>query len=161
MPHATPMIMPQVGPARKAQFGSGEIGAYREEIGAEDPRSVEELIDRVYAALRSGVVFYGTKQSEFADDMGRTAGDVSYRLRRASKNGEVQKAHLDYIGFLAKRPRAREAFLKALANDWGFKLEPLAPSPVQLLRIVAADLSEGRRRELEENHGLPPGSLDA
>lgn len=115
----------------------------------------------VYGALNAAIEEGWTKQSDFADDVGMSTRDVSLRLRHAEcSKGYPQLAPVDWLAWIATRPVARERFLRSLAREWGYRVEPeRPPTDGELLAIVAGELSEKRRRQLERERHLPEGSL--
>lgn len=126
-----------------------------------DPRTADEHIQVVYRALQRAVGSFETKQGAFADELGKPYGEVSMRLRRAENRGELQRAYLDYVGILGLRQVARERFLVELGQAWGMRVERAVElTPEQKLRVVARELPDHRKRELEAIHGLPIGDLD-
>lgn len=153
----TPSSVPRTGTRTAPEIGSGGDGGQP----SFDFRTVDEHIEIVYRALREAVAVYDVKQGSFADDMGKPLGDVSQRLNRAVHKGQLQRAHVDFIGFLATRQDARAVFLRELCLAWGF----MPPAPSRTLSaeekhaIVSQAISPDTLRALEKAHGLPTGAL--
>ena len=152
--------LPPAGHRTEAEHGSVAVQGVLPLDVKFDERTVDQQIAAVYAALRAGVDVYDVKQGSFADDMGKPKGDVSQRLNHAVVRGELQRAHVDYIGWLALKPAARVAFLQSLAAAWGYKVIPAVVSDTDRARILRSVVNDKVKRQLERENGWPVGSLD-
>lgn len=159
--------MPRLNMNRSVPEGATETERYKGLIPVSPQTAMElrpylEWREIVYRALRDSVDEGYLKRSTFADDVGKTTGEVSLRLRHADDDrGYQQLAPIDYLATLALKPGALERFIAELAEAKGLKLESAHPlTPEEKLKIIAAELTEKRRRQLERENNLPSGALE-
>lgn len=162
----TPKSLPNVGTLSHPEFGSGAASGRDPQrvfdFGAE-ARLVENLA-KGYASLRervdqAGGVMWLAALTE------TPPGDTSERLRRVcNSKGNLQRAFWDVPLYLATYDRPAAIGLACdfcdLIGDLTHPQEARTMTTEEKLRLVAGELSEKRRRELERENHLAPGSLD-
>lgn len=124
---------------------------------------VASNIPDVYSAITETVDEFMGGSVAFAALIERPVPDVSRRLRRAEDSkGEVQRAPVDYVAAIATDVEARLAFVNKLCARWSLKPTEHMRSLTaeEKLRLLAGELPEKRRRQLEREHGLASGSLE-
>ncbi len=151
-------------PASRTQPGK-DPGLIRDSGNAQLAMELRPYLEHreiVYAALRDAVEIGWEKQESFGDDVDMGPREISTRLKHGDcSKGYPQLAPIDFVARLAMNPVARQHFLSSLAAEWGFALVPLHPlTDSQKLKLLASELTEKRRRQLEREHHLADGELD-
>jgi hypothetical protein len=117
--------------------------------------------ERVYRAAQSVVDEFWIKQSDFADDVGKSTGETSKRLhRRENDQGDPLTMPADWLARFAQKPGALERFCELLLVDKRVRLEPIdLPTSEEIADAALAELPDHRRRQLEKEKGWPKGHL--
>jgi hypothetical protein len=135
---------PERVPPRDPHAGIGVCGGgEQQELNLpEVPRKINEHIKGVYQALQLAVEKFGGVVA-FAVAIGKGHGETGRRIRRAEDDhGDTQRAFIDYVAVIGTDPKAREVFLYALCDFWGYKQPDFknAPSPEEQLRSLLSSL---------------------
>jgi hypothetical protein len=159
---STPRSMTAPGAATGPQLGCG-VGAHLQMDLAFPVGDVADHLPGVYGAIADTVDECMGGTVAFAALMEERVPDVSRRLRRGDDGkGNRMHARADYLAGFATSHAARLVFVNKLCAAWHLKpTEPMSElTPEEKLKILASELPEKRRRQLEREHGLPAGSLE-
>ena len=130
--------------------------------GAFDFSTVADWNDGIYSCAQAACEEYGSVDA-LAAELGISRQLTALRLTNArDSKGDVQKLRLDELAHLLADPRARWRFLTELSRICQARPpEPLRQlSAEEKLRLIASELPERRRRQLEREHGIPTGGLE-
>jgi hypothetical protein len=130
------------------------------------PLNLHGHIKGIYGALGKAVEKFGGIVALGAA-LGKAHGEVSLRVRREQDSkGDTQRAFLDYIAVIGTDAVAREVFLFALCDLWGyrhpdFKIAPtLAEKYAALLARLDGKTGEAIKEDAARDAGFHPRSFD-
>lgn len=159
-PERAPQPIPNVESGPRGDSGQLELKV------PDAPLNLAGHIKGVYGALEKAVTKFGGVVA-LAAAIGKGHGEVSLRVRREQDSkGDIQRAFLDYVAVIGSDAVAREVFLFALCDLWGyrhpdFKVSPtLAQKYEALLARLDGETGEAIKEAAARSAGFHPRSFD-